>query len=218
MTQDALSLKTFVLGDPPDIALSQCVAAVTAALGASFADVRRIDWSSLAGDIAEKLEEMFDISLTDIFASAWKDYEALIDCADPSKHSADETISLPMVDHRIETTLRPCLDVTLGMRPPIRLTFEIACELELKGLVLKIRDATIRALRIGSCRAKGSVGCHGVVLIRRETKELDLPGQITLPNGIAIRRPAAVAARECRDRTSPGEAPADRELLAALPI
>jgi hypothetical protein len=218
MAQDNLSLKAFVLGDPPDAALSQCVAAVTAALGASFADVRRIDWSSIAADIGEKLKEMFDVSLADIFASAWKDYQALTDCADSSKHSSDETISLPMADHRIETTLRPCLEVTVGARPPIRLTFEIACELELKGLVLKIRDATILALRIGSCRAKGSVGCHGIVLIRRETKELDLPGQITLPHGIAIRRPASTADRECRDRALPSEARADRELLATMPI
>jgi hypothetical protein len=218
MAQDSLSLKAFVLGDPPAAALSQCVAAVTAALGASFADVRRVDWSSIAVDIADKLEEMFDVSLADIFASAWKDYEALIDCADPAKHTSDETISLPMVDHRIETTFRPCLEVSISARPPIRLTFEISFELELKGLVLKIRDATILALRIGSCRAKGSVGCHGIVLIRRETKDLDLPGQVILPHGIAIRRPARAADRECRDRRLSSEAPGDHELLPAMPI
>src|ERR1700757_4269035 len=102
MTEDNLSLKPFFLGDPPNPALSQCVAGVTAALGTSFADLRTFDWQSLADDIREKLEQMFDIRLTDILETAWKNYQALLDCADPTKHSADETISLPMVDHRIE--------------------------------------------------------------------------------------------------------------------
>src|ERR1700736_3897012 len=95
MSEDSPSLKAFILGDPPNAALSQCVASVTAALGTSLFDVRHFDWSSLAGDILEKLEQMFDIRVTDILAAAWKDYQALIDCADPAKHSADEKISLP---------------------------------------------------------------------------------------------------------------------------
>src|SRR5271166_7178872 len=113
MAEDSISLKSFILGDPPNAALSEAVAGVVAALGASLTDVRHIGWHDLAGDIAEKIEQMFDIRLTDVLAAAWKDYQALNDCADPSKHCADETISLPMVDHRIETTLRPCLEIVV---------------------------------------------------------------------------------------------------------
>jgi hypothetical protein len=218
MTEDNTSLKPFLLGDPPNTALSQCVAGVTAALGTSFADLRHFDWSSLAGDIAEKLEQMFDVHLTDILATAWKDYQALLDCADPAKHTADETINLPMVDHRIETTLKPCLDIVVDGRQPLRLTFEIACEIELKGLVVKVQDASIRALRIGSCRAKGSVKCEGVLLIKRETRELDLPGRIVLPHGIPIKRPAVRNVEKSADRRRPSEADHDSELLEAIPI
>lgn len=218
MTEDNLSLKPFFLGDPPNAALSQCVAAATAALGASFADLRGFDWHSLAGDIAEKLEEMFDIRLTDILATAWKDYQALLDCADPAKHKADETVSLPMVDHRIETTLSPCLEIVVGEREPIRLTFEIACVLELKGLVLKVQDATIRALRIGSCRGQAVVKCEGISLIKRETREIDLPGRIVLARGIPIKRPAVRNAEKTADRWRPMDAEHDSELLEAIPI
>lgn len=218
MSEDSPSLRTFILGDPPNAALSQCVASVTAALGTGLFDVRRFDWSSLAGDISEKLEQMFDIRLTDILAAAWKDYQALLDCADPAKHPADETISLPMVDHRIETTLRPCLEIVVGERQPIRLTFEIACEIELKGLVAKVQDASIRALRIGSCRAKGSVKCEGVMLIKRETRELDLPGRIVLGCGIPIKRPAARRIEESTDSWRPSAADHDSELLEAIPL
>jgi hypothetical protein len=218
MSEDGLSLRTFILGDPPNAALSQCVASVTAALGTSLFDVRHFDWSSLAGEISEKLEQMFDIRLTDILAAAWKDYQALLDCADPSKHTAEETISLPVVDHRIETTLKPCLEIVVGERPPIRLTFEIACELDLEGLVAKVQDASIRALRLASCRAKGSVKCEGILLIKRETRELDLPGRIVLGQGIPISRPAARSVERSADHRRPGEADHDNELLAAFAL
>jgi hypothetical protein len=218
MSEDNTSLKIFLLGDPPNSALSQCVAGVTAALGTSFADLRRFDWGTLAGEIAEKLEQMFDIRLTDIVATAWKDYQALLDCADPAKHAADETISLPMVDHRIETTLKPCLEVVVGERRPVRFAFEIACELDLKGLVVKVEDGAIRALRIGSCSAKATVKCDGLLLIKRVTRELDLPGRIVLPHGIPIRRPAVRSADRSADRWRPSEADRDGELLEAMPI
>jgi hypothetical protein len=218
MSEDSLSLRTFILGDPPHAALSQCVACVTAALGTSLFDARHFDWSSLAGEISEKLEQMFDIRLTDILAAAWKDYQSLLDCADPSKHTAEETISLPMVDHRIETTLKPCLEIAVGDRQPIRLTFEIAAELELKGLIAKVQDASIRALRIGSCRAKGTVKCEGVLLIKRETRELDLPGRIVLGHGIPIKRPAARSIEQSVDHRRPSEAVHDNQLLEAIAL
>jgi hypothetical protein len=218
MSEDSLSLRTFILGDPPNAAQSQCVASVTAALGTSLFDVRHFDWSSLAGEISEKLEQMFDIRLTDILAAAWKDYQALLDCADPSKHTAEETISLPVVDHRIETTLKPCLEIVVGERQPIRLTFEIACELELKGLIAIVQNASIRALRLASCRAKGSVKCEGVLLIKRETRELDLPGRIVLGQGIPIRRLAARSVERSADDRRPSEADHNKELLEAFAL
>jgi hypothetical protein len=186
MVEESISLKPFLLGDPPNAALSECVAAASVALKTGLFDLHQLDWGELAEEIMQKLEQMFDIRLIDTLAAAWKDYEALIECADPTKHSADETISLPLVDHSIETSSRPCIEVVIGARPPIRIQFEITCGLEIKGCVLKIQDAAICAIRIGSCRAKGSVKCEGIKLIQRETKELDLPGRIVLAHAIPI--------------------------------
>ncbi len=187
MTDEEISLKPFLLGDPPHEALAACTAAAIASLKTGLVDPGRIDWRSLAGDIAQKIEAMVDIRLIDVFAAAWRDYAALAECADPAKHPPDETISLPMVEHGIETILRPCLDVVIEPQPPIRVAFEIACELDLEGIVLKIQDARIRALSIGSCRGKASVKCEGIVLIKRETRALDIPRKIVLPEGLAIQ-------------------------------
>ena len=123
-----------------------------------------------------------------------------------------------MADHHVETSLQPCLEIVVGERPPVRITFEITCDLELKGLVVKVQDASIRALRIGACRAKGSVKCEGMLLMRRETKDLDLPGRITLSPGIPIKRPSTAAVGKNADRWHAGDPHDDRELMSAMPI
>jgi hypothetical protein len=200
MAEEDISLKPFLLGDPPDGALSQCVKVAAVALTTGLGALGQLDWSDLATEIAQKLKQMFDIKLIDVLATAWKDYEALTESADPTRHPADETISLPMLDHRVETSLRPCLEVVIGARPAIRIQFEITCDIDLKGLVLKIEDATICAIRIGSCRAAGSVKCEGVTVIKRETKDLDLPGKIVLAHGIAIGSLCRTSTRTSEDR------------------
>jgi hypothetical protein len=115
--------------------------------------------------------------------------------------------------------------VIVGARPPIRIAFEIALAPELNGLVLNIQDADIRAIRIGSCRAKASVKCEKVTLIERATKELDLPGRIVRPHSIPTAPPRAASVRHgenegCRSRFTvvPGTRAADGEPLSALPI
>jgi hypothetical protein len=95
---------------------------------------------------------------------------------------------------------------------------EIAGELELKGLIATVQDASIRALRIDSCRAKGTVKCKGVLLIKRKTRELDLPGRIVLGPGIPIKRPAARSSEKSADHRRPSEAVHDNELLEAIAL
>jgi hypothetical protein len=115
--------------------------------------------------------------------------------------------------------------VTFGARPPIRIAFEITIALELKGLVLNIQDATIRTIRIGSCRAKATVECEKVTLIERATNELDLPRRIVLTHGIPIAPARATTThtsddeeRRSRFTVVPGTRAADAEPLSALPI
>jgi hypothetical protein len=194
MESESISLKCFLLGDHPNKALSACAAAGIALLKAG-ADIRDVDWRELSSDIEQELEQVFDVRLIDLLASAWKDYRALGECADPIAHPANEMISLPMIDHSIETALQPCVDVIIGTRPPVRITFAITCELEFKGLVLKIQDATIRAICVGSCRAKASIKCDGITVIRRESKKLNLPGRIVLAHGIPIQAWRATGSR-----------------------
>ncbi len=216
MSDHDISLRAVLLGETPSAAVTACVGAATAALKTGVIDMPRLDWAQIASGLAGKVEAMFDIGLSDVLAGAWRDYREIGECADPAKHAADEAISLPMADHVIETAFEPYLEVAIGARPPLRVSFAISLTLELNGVILRIENAVIRSLRLGSCRGGGTVSCEGVAVIERKTRELELPGEIELGGGIPIARLLGPRVERDEDQQPPGEAPADTSAEAEI--
>jgi len=56
-------------------------------------------------------------------------------------------------------------------------------------VVLKVRGGKIREIYSGRCRGTGSLECAGVALLKKETNPFDLPGHISLGEGIDIPAP-----------------------------
>jgi len=189
MADSGITALPLLFGDTPSTAISACAAAVTAAVRVGLTGAPNVDWSGFTVAIGEKIKEMFDIDLIPVITGAWEDLRELQECADPRTHPPDESISLPLIDHHIDSTLKPYLDVAIGGLPAIRVSFEIAFDIELQGITVEIQDAVIRALRLGSCQAEATVKCDGAVLFKRSTRKLEVPGEIILPRGIPIRPP-----------------------------
>lgn len=189
MGDKELGAQSLLLGDPPSAAIASCAAVVTAALQVALVAAPRVDWSGLAADIGAKIEEMFDIKLIGVMIGAWKDLHELKECADPRKHPPDETISLSLVDHHLDATFKPYLDVAIGTLPPIRVEFEITIGVELRGVTVKVQAAAVRALRLGSCLASATVKCDGTIVFERCARELEVPGEIVLPRAVPIEPP-----------------------------
>ena len=55
--------------------------------------------------------------------------------------------------------------------------------------MLKVRGGKIREISAGRCRGKGTLECAGVALLQQETDPFDLPGRISLGEGIEIPAP-----------------------------
>jgi hypothetical protein len=53
-------------------------------------------------------------------------------------------------------------------------------------MTLEIRNARIKKIHAGDCKATGSFLCEGFLLAERESKPLDLPGTIDLAEGVEI--------------------------------
>lgn len=144
-----------------------------------------------AGHLApEKLlgraEALLDIGLASILGRAFSGYRQLQEYADPQTCPPDRTYMVSLAEHRIRSRHRPALDVRLNGKTLESIGFEIDLELELKGVVLEIRGGSIRAIHTGECRGAGEVRCEGLLLCRRESKLVDLPGTIELAEEIPI--------------------------------
>ena len=192
MADSRMTALPLLVGDAPSATISACAGAVTSAVQVGLVAAPNVDWSGLATAIGEKIEEMFDIDLIELITGAWGDLRELRECADPRKHPADESISLPLIDHHIDATVNPHLDVAIGGLPAIRVSFEIAFDIELHGVTVEIRDAAIRGFRLGSCQAKVTVSCNGAALVERSMRKLEAPGRIVLPRGLPIRLPDSI--------------------------
>lgn len=209
MSENEVTLKWFLCENPPVDGASLCVDGAMAALKASMSALPALDWTELGAAIKEKIGEMFDVRLSDILRGVWLDYQQIRECADPRKHPPDETIRVKLATHEITSTHRPELEIRIGDLPPIEIPFEIKLSLTLSGPLLVIRDARIREVDISACQAGGAVVCGGTTLLERETREMRLPGRISLGwGGIAIPPPH----RRTREEASP---PRDRPVLPA---
>jgi len=181
-----INLKSLLLGDTPDATISTCTAMASSVARHSSDALPEIDWPSLAGDIGEKIGEMFDIPLVDLLIGAWNDLRALRDCGDPSRGGAGAHDTVPLVDHDLEASFKPHLDVIVAGMPTARVEFEISAGLELHAVVLVVENGTIRAVRVGFCQATAKVSCHGVTVFERSSRKLDWPGEIALPRPVPL--------------------------------
>jgi len=64
--------------------------------------------------------------------------------------------------------------------------FAVNIEIGIKAVTLEIRNARIKKIHAGECKAKGSFLCEGLLLAERESESLHLPGTIDLGEGLKI--------------------------------
>jgi hypothetical protein len=183
------------LGERPSVSIAKCAGAAVLALKTNpVTATAEVDWSQLAGDMEKQAEEMLDVSLAKAVVEAWRDLREVRACADPAKHPPDETIFLPLLDHRVEVSLKPYLDVRVGEWPATRIHFEVEFALDLQGVVATIRQAKVRSLEAGRCRVESEIKCEGRTVLDRKSKYFDAPGKYVFPEGVPIAKSASFVA------------------------
>lgn len=150
-------------------------------------EAKNIKWPGVFSAIVEKIEELLDISITDIMVKAWAKYKTLLKYTDREKYPPDQTVLVPLVEHKIGSEHHPHIDIVIDDKPFAKIEFQINVELTLKGMVLKIQDGEIKEVRMGSCEGKGSIKCGESVILEKEMKPFSLPSSIDFGDGIPIK-------------------------------
>ncbi len=144
-------------------------------------------WAGLRNKILlEAVGKLVDIRVLDVMEKAWKKGRELEAYRDTEKYPPDKTFSVPLVEHKITSTHNPRVEIRVNTKTVGSVHFAVNIEIAIKGMTLEIRNARIKKIHAGDCKAKGSFFCEGFLLAERESRPLDLPGTIDLGEGREI--------------------------------
>jgi len=143
-------------------------------------------WAGLRNKILAEAGGLLDIRLLDVMRWAWKKGRELEAYRDTEKYPPDTTFRVPLVEHKITSTHKPHVEIRINEKTVGSVHFAVNIEIAVKGMTLEIRNARIKKIHAGDCKAKGSFLCEGFLLAERESKPLDLPGTIDLGEGREI--------------------------------
>jgi hypothetical protein len=143
-------------------------------------------WVGLRDKILAEAGGLLDIRLLDVMSWAWKKGRELEAYRDTERYPPDKTFSVPLVEHKITSTHTPHVDIRMNDKKVGSIHFAVNVEIAIKAMTLEIRNARVKKLHPGDCKAKGKFLCEGVLLAERESKPLDLPGIIDLGEGLEL--------------------------------
>lgn len=189
MADRELTLRDFLLARTEDAREAFEQSPAGAKLKEAVGKLPGIEWGPVAKEIEAKIGDVLDVDVLGILLGGWKKYRQLQQYRDTAKYPPEETILLSLAEHSIASSHHPKIEILAGEVPVGTLEFTITLALKLEGIVLKVRGGKIREIAAGRCRGKGTLECAGVALLEKETERFELPGRISLGDGIEIPAP-----------------------------
>ena len=145
--------------------------------------------------LASVATQLVDLDIGDFVVLGWRKHRALVTAAQRTlEHGGPEDVA--MASHRIECKHQPYVDVLIDERRVARVTFDLAVQLVLDGVVLVVRGGRITEVRAGSVAVTASLSVEKVPLSPR-TRTCPLAAVVKLSTGIPLLPGAhAASARE----------------------
>jgi hypothetical protein len=146
-----------------------------------------IKWPLAFTEVVGQIGSLLNVKLGDVISAAWNKYRLLMKYGDPAAYAPDEVFLVPLAEHTVISKHRPHIDVLVGDRSVGRIEFAVDVSLTLNGFVAKIKGGRLREIKVGTCKAKGTIACGDMLLLEKESASLDLPGSVDLGEGIPIK-------------------------------
>lgn len=144
-----------------------------------------INVPGIAGVIVDRVDDLMITPLAPALKKVYVEADIVDRYLDPDNYDPQETVTVELADHTVKSTHAPHLDIVVnGQKMPL-LKLDIKLDLDLKGLILTIRDARIWKIAPGSCKGSGSVTFCGISLLKKESETYELPS-MEFADGIPI--------------------------------
>ncbi len=143
-------------------------------------------WPPVSRAIGRALGDALQVDLGEVLVGGWNAYRSLREYADPAKHPPQDLAQVALGHHVISSTHKPRVEVRLGPTTLATVEFEVELELNVESAILTLQAGRIKEVAVGKCVGKGTLSCEGAVLVEKETREVALPGRLSLGDGIPI--------------------------------
>lgn len=148
-------------------------------------------WNAFADGLRNSIASSFDMSMGGILAAAWSKHRELQKFLD----KPEATNYLRLAKSTVNSDHKPEVEVLLNEKAVAKCQFDVKFKLDIDGANLMIHEGKIKKITAVSGKASCTISYKGFELYKKESQQIDLPGEVEFNPGIVIRRAAEPVAR-----------------------
>ena len=141
---------------------------------------------SINSGLKDALLKSLNIALDDILVRAWSGWDELSQYANPKLTPKADINVVTVSDHTISATHKPSVDVFVhGVRVD-SFDFEVAADLNVKGINLKVQGGEITRIELGTLTLGGRIELKDHEILNKNVAEVKMPLAMDLATPIPI--------------------------------
>lgn len=144
-------------------------------------ELKGIKWPTALPDISEKLAELLDLPLPGLFFGIWKKNSELQTALKETAGHADESRTITLGEHTIESSFEPSIQVRLWKVVPLpkELKFPVSVVATFRSLKLQVKNGALVRIEKSECEITGSVSLGKTTIAEKHFGTLQLDGPLT---------------------------------------
>ncbi len=163
-------------------------------------------WNAAASEVIGALRDKLNIPLGEILGGVWSKYSDFLEYADPKRHPTGERSVVPLVKHTVSYEKTPHVDVLAGGKRLGSIDFKVNLALTLDAANLSVQDGRFMGVHMGQYQFVATLKCEKKEILKRSSKDYQLPGKILFGSGIPILPGSGSWSQTANADTSPTSA------------
>ncbi len=145
--------------------------------------VSKFGGSVFADGLRNAIAGSFDMTLGGILAAAWSKRRELHKFLE----KPEATNYLRLAKHVVNSDHKPEVEVLFNEKVVAKFQFEVKFKLEIDGANLMIHEGMIKKVTAVSGKGSCTISYKGYELYKKESQQIDLPGDVEFNPGIVLR-------------------------------
>jgi hypothetical protein len=144
------------------------------------------------GAIIAAVFVLLDYNMIELLVDGWREHNDLTDAARHTLAKPGSTELVALATHSITVIQKPSIDLVLNGERVAAIDLELTLQFDISAAVAGVSGGMITALHSGRCDATATLAIQGAEAIQKQ-KRIDLPGVISLRQGIRLLKEADYA-------------------------